>query len=634
MQINQEYDLHSLRKRISAFIVAISLLFFALVVKLFWVQVINSVDMQNLALNQWTRDLPLTAERGKIYDANGATLAISLSSYDLYARGREIKDATRVADYLSKKLSMSYDKIYEKISYKNVSEVLIKLQIDTKTAKDILLQDFSGIFLTESIERYYPYGDLLTQILGFTTIDNIGQAGVEAYFNEILTGKNGKYIVQSDLQGKEIENSLRIFVEGSAGDNIYLTINVGIQLILEKVLNQIYQEQKAKSVSAIIMNAKTGEIVASSSKPSFDLNNLPRDDVQKMMEQVKNKLVVDVYEPGSTFKILTMSAALEENKTNTNDHFYCSGYRVVDGQKIKCWKTIGHGSQDFTTGMVNSCNCVFMDLASRLGTETFYAYLKKFGIGSKTGVEVSGESNGIMMKQSSVKNVDLARIGFGQAIALTPLQLITAVCSAVNGGNLYTPTIIKKTTSSSGTTKTFSEPMAKTQTVSKQTSQIINQMLRKVVNKTGDYTFVEGYDVGGKTGTAQKYENGAIARGKYISSFIGTYPASDPEYVMLLLVDEPGAGAYYGSVVAAPYAKIIFSEMFDYLGIKPQSESVEIKYEIMPNVVGLPLAEATSKLISLGICYEIDGDGGKIIKQLPPVGTKINLNDSVVLITN
>lgn len=634
MQTNQEYDLHSLRKRISAFIFAISLLFFALVVRLFWVQVINSVDMQNLALNQWTRDLPLTAERGKIYDNNGATLAVSISSYDLYARGREIKDATRVADYISKKLSISYDKVYEKISYKNVSEVLIKLQIDTKTAKDILLQDFSGIFLTESIERYYPYGDLLTQILGFTTIDNIGQAGVEAYFNDILTGQNGKYIVQSDLQGKEIENSLRTYIEGSAGDNIYLTINVGIQLILEKVLNQIYEEQKAKSVSAIIMNAKTGEVVASSSKPSFDLNNLPRDNVQTMMEQVKNKLVVDVYEPGSTFKILTMSSALEENKTNINDHFYCSGYRIVDGQKIKCWKTIGHGSQDLTTGMVNSCNCVFMDLASRLGTQTFYSYLKNFGIGTKTGIEVSGESSGILMKQSSVKNVDLARIGFGQAIAVTPLQLITAVCSAVNGGNLYTPTIIKKTTSSYGTTKTFSEPIVKTQTVSKQTSQIINQMLRKVVNKTGDFTFVEGYDVGGKTGTAQKYENGTIARGKYISSFIGTYPANDPEYVLLFLVDEPGAGAYYGSVVAAPYAKIIFSEIFNYLGIKPQNENVEIKYSTMPNVVGLSLSEATNKLISLGINYEIDGEGGKIIKQLPPVGTKINLNDSIILITN
>lgn len=634
MKFYQEYDLFSLRKRISAFIIAISFIFFALIIRLLWIEVIDSNWLQKRALNQWTRDLPITAERGKILDTNGATLAVSLTSYDLYSRGREVKNVSKTASYLSKKLNMSYDVLYNKLSLKNVSEVLIKLQIDSKTAKDIILKNFSGIFLTESIKRYYPYGDLLTQVLGFTTIDNVGQAGIENYYNKILTGENGKYIVQSDLQGKEISNSLRLYTDAIAGSDIYLTINVGIQQILENILKNIYIEQKAKSVSAIIMNAKNGEIIASSTKPSFDLNNLPRDNVSLMMEQVKNKLVVDIYEPGSTFKILTMSAALQENKTNLSEHFYCPGYRIVDGQKIKCWKTIGHGSQDLTTGIVNSCNCVFMDLASRLGTNKFYEYLKLFGIGAKTGVQIAGESSGIMMKETTVKNVDLARIGFGQAIAITPLQLATAVSCAVNGGYVVKPTIIKKTQTQTGIETKYANNNSQKTVISQKTSQIINSMLKSVVNKTAEYTFVEGYDVGGKTGTAQKYENGQIARGKYISSFIGTYPASNPEYVMLLLVDEPGAGAYYGSIVAAPYAQAIFSEMFKYLGIEKIQNITTQKYEIMPQVENLSLLEAINVLTKLGISYEIDGSGGKISRQLPPAGTKINLNNNILLITN
>ena len=630
---DNEFSLHSLRKRISAFILAISFLFFALIARLAYVQIFNSGFLQLKAYGQWTRDLKITAERGKIYDANGATLAVSFTTYDVYVRGREVKDAAKVASVLSKKLNMDYNILYDKVNIKTSSEVLIKLQVDSNTAKEILKEDLSGIFLSESIKRYYPYGDLLTQILGFTTIDNVGQAGVEAYFNEILSGENGYFLVQSDLQGKEIENSLRTYVEPVAGDNIYLTIDANFQYIVEQTLEKIMIEQKCKSASCIIMNANTGEIVASSSKPSFNLNDIPRDDASMLMEMTKNKIVVDVYEPGSTFKILTMSSAIESGNANIDDNFYCSGYSVVDGQKIKCWKTTGHGSQDLTTGLVNSCNCVFMALSQRMGTQTFYEYLKNFGLGSKTGIEIASESSGILMQESTVKNVDLARIGFGQAIAVTPLQLVTAVSAAVNGGILYTPTIINKTTSSDDTIKTFATENKKRQVLSAGTSNIINEMLKKVVNKTEEYSFVEGYDVGGKTGTAQKYENGAIARGKYISSFIGTYRASKPEYVILLLVDEPGAGAYYGSVVASPYAKEIFSKMFEHLNIEPIKQ-VEAKYFEMPDLVGMSLLNACTTLNSMGVSYEVDGDGGKIIKQLPPPGTSVNYNDTVVIITD
>ena len=630
---DKELTLYSLRKRISAFAIAISFLFFALIVRLFVLQVFDSNSLQQKAFNEWTRDLPLSAERGKIYDRDGATLAVSLTSYDVYVRGREVKDITKVCSVLSKKLNMDYNLIYSKASIKNVSEVLVKLQVDSATAKDIANQNMQGVFLSESIKRYYPYGDLLTQILGYTTIDNVGQAGIESYFNNELTGINGSYYVQSDLQGKELDNSLRSYIESVPGNNLYLTIDVNIQRIIEQTLEKIMVEQKCKSASCLIMNPNTGEIIASSSKPSFDLNNIPRNNTQSLLDMTKNKLVVDVFEPGSTFKILTMSSALESNNANLDDHFYCGGSLVVDGQKIKCWKTKGHGNEDLTMGLVNSCNCVFMTLAQRMGVETFYSYLKKFGLGNGTGVQIASESSGILMNSKNVKNVDLARIGFGQAVAVTPLQLVSAICCAVNGGNLITPSIVKEIKSKDNTVKYSNIVNIKNKVISKQTSQLINEMLKKVVNKTGEYSFISGYDVGGKTGTAQKYENGNIARGKYISSFVGTFPATKPEYVMLLLVDEPGAGAYYGSVVAAPYGNEILRQVLTYINAKPVKEA-ETEYVTMPDVVNRSLLEASIMLNNMGISFEVDGDGDKIIKQLPPAGISFDRNNSVVIITN
>ncbi len=628
--IDQELTYHTLRKRISAFMFAIFFLFIALFVRLFCVVVLSSQNLQQKAYDQWTRDLPITAERGKITDTNGTTLAVSYSTYDIYTRGREVKDANKVATLLSQKLGLNYDDVVNKVSIKNVSEILIKLQVDSKTAKEIQKENLDGIFLSESIKRYYPYGDLLTQIIGFTTVDNVGQSGIEAYYNDILAGTDGSFVLQSDLQGKELKNSLRSYISATSGANIQLTIDVNIQKIVEKTLEKAMQEQKSVSASCIIMDAQTGEIVASSTKPSFDLNNIPRNDTQNLMSMTKNKLVVDVFEPGSTFKILTMSSALESGTAKLTDHFYCGGASIVDGQRIKCWRSIGHGSQDLTTGLVNSCNCVFMALAQRMGTEKFYSYLRKFGLGQKTGVNIASESSGILMNEKSVKNVDLARIGFGQAIAVTPLQLVTAVCSAVNGGNLYTPTIVKSIQAGENTT-TFSKNLKGT-TISETTSKTLNEMLKKVVNKKTEYSFISGFDVGGKTATAQKYQNGAIARGKYVSSFIGTYPASDPEYVMLFMVDEPSAGAYYGSVVAMPYAKQIFTEMFEYLGEKPITEQ-KPEYVTMPNLVGLTLTKAIEKLRELGLDYEIDGEGGIITKQLPPFGTQIDKTTTILLIT-
>ncbi len=628
------FTLHSFRKRILALLMLVSFLFCALVVRLFVVQIINGKDLQLRATDQWTRDLAIVAPRGDIYDQTGSRLAVSYTTYNVYVRAREVENAKEVSEYLSNLLGLNYLSVYEKVIKKNVSEVLIKLQVSADLAERIYEKNLSGVYLAESVGRFYTYGNLLSQVLGFVSVDNVGQSGLEAQYESYLKGVDGYSFTQSDLQGKEIGGTLRYYVPATKGGDITLTIDSKIQLILEQVLEKAMEEQQAKGVTGLVMNAKTSEILAISSKPSFDLNNIPRDDLTTLFDQSKIKAITDVYEPGSTFKILTLAAALEEGVVSENDRFYCTGSRVVDGVKIKCWRSTGHGSQTLQEGLTNSCNCVFMELALRLGVDKFYEYMQKFGLGEKTGIDLAGEASGILMDKSLVKTVDLARMGFGHAVAVTPVQLLTAVCGILNGGNLTTPTVLDNIVDCFGNTLLQGESTVKRQIVSASTSQKICEMLSGVTNKQGDCTFIEGYDVGGKTGTAQKYdETGHIAQGKYISSFIGTYPASNPEYVIMIMVDEPGAGAYYGSVVAAPYGKEILSGIFEYKNIPKDNETASIEFVQMPDITGWLLSDAAVELGKLGLFYETDGEGGVVNRQLPPAGTTLAKGDTIILVT-
>ena len=631
--MQQPYTLFSLQKRIKAILLVLLFVFCSLVVRLFVVQIINGKELQFKATDQWTRDLALTAPRGSFFDVTGDSLAVSYTTYDVYVRGREVKSPTHTASVLSQILELDLEGTLEKVSRKNVSEVLLKMQVDADTAEEIYKENLDGIYLTENVGRYYVYGDLFTQLLGFVSVDNAGQAGLEAYLNDYLTGKDGYSYVQSDLQGKEIGGSIRYYVGGISGDDVTLSVNSKIQIILEKILAQAYIDQQAKAVTGIVMQAKTGKVLAISTKPSFDLNSPPRDNLEALFDQSKMTAVTDAYEPGSTFKILTLAAALEEGVTSLDDHFYCPGYRIVDGQRIRCWKTIGHGDQTLAEAFANSCNCCFMDLALRLGVDKFYEYMQRFGLGQKTGITISGESGGILMPKSQVKSVDLARMGFGHAIAVTPIQLLSIVAGITNGGIYHTPTVIENIKDTTGDA-TYSPRVTEQRLVSSQTSKSVNALLQKAENKAGDFTFVEGYNVGGKTGTAQKYgENGQIAQGKYISSFIGTYPADEPEYLFMILVDEPSAGAYYGSLVAAPYGKTFFQELFSFYNLPKDNESVVVEKVVMPQVVGMSLANAVAQIKKAGLEYEIDGSGGVILRQLPPAGTILDKETTVLLIT-
>lgn len=631
--MRKPYTLYSLQKRIVTVGLILILLACALGVRLFIVQIINGKDMQVRALDQWTRDLSLVAPRGTIYDSTGDTLAVSYTTYNVYVRGREVTDAEATARALADILDLNYESTLTKVKNKNISESLLKMQVEGDVAEEIYSLSLSGVYLSENVGRYYVYGDLMTQLLGFTSIDNVGQSGIEAYFNDHLKGDDGYSYVQSDLQGKEIGGNLRYYVSGVAGDDMTLTANSKIQIMLEEVLEKAFEEQKAKQVTGIVMKPKTGEVLAISTKPSFDLNEVPRDDLSALFSMSRMSAVTDSYEPGSTFKILTVAMALEEGVTSLDDTFYCPGYRIVDGQRIKCWKTTGHGNQTLSEAFANSCNCCFMDLALRLGVDKFYSYLEKFGLGEKTDITISGESAGILMDKKNVKTVDLARMGFGHAIAVTPIQLLSIVCGIVNGGVYHTPTVVSEIKDVYGNI-TFTPKITEKRLISSKTSEIINSFLKLTTNKTGDYTFVEGYNIGGKTGTAQKYnENGQIAQGKYISSFIGTYPADNPEYIIMIIVDEPSAGAYYGSIVASPYGREFYEKIFTYYNIPKDDPSAKRVEVIMPNVVGMGIANALAELKVLGLYAEVDGDGTIVTSQLPPAGTVCYEGETILIST-
>ena len=627
--MQKAFTLYSLKRRILAVVLAISFVFCALVARLFVLQIIKGRALQLKATDQWTRDLKMIAPRGDIVDRTGSKLAVSFTTYNVFVRAREIDEPSLAAKQLADILDLPFEKVYEKIRKSRASEELIKMQIETEVAEKVHNLNLQGVYLAENSNRYYPYGNLLTQIMGFVSVDNVGQSGLEAYYNDYLKGKDGFSFVQSDLQGREIGGSLRYYVASTAGSDLQLTIDSKMQLILEQNLEKIMEEQKAKAATGIILDAQNGDVYALSSKPSFDLNEVPRDDLETLFAQSKVKAVTDVYEPGSTFKILTVAAALEEGLTNLNDRFYCPGYRVVDGVRIKCWRSIGHGSQTLTEAFANSCNCCFMDLAVRLGVDKFYSYMQRFGLGQKTGIDISGEADGILMNKSGVKRVDLARMGFGHAIALTPIQLCNAVALATGGGE-KSPHIVDADKNQGLADKTKTLQPA----VSRKTSSIVNSLLEFAENKTGKYSFVEGYNVGGKTGTAQKYkESGGIDQGKYISSFIGTYPADNPRFIVFVMVDEPSAGAYYGSIVAAPYGKNIFKGLFEYLGEEKQNQEISLNYVEMPVVEGLSLTQCAALLKRLNLSYEVDGEGEYIKQQLPPAGAKILEGQTVLLVT-
>ena len=605
-------------------IVLITFCFTAVFFQIINLQIVKAEELQFRALDQWTRDVPLQGERGGIYDSTGKILADCETVYTVYVRPNATSDKIKTAKILSALFEIDENYLRNKFT-SGVSEVTIKKNVSKEKIQIIRDSGLDGVYFAQNVKRTYVYSDFLSSVIGFTNIDCRGQAGIEAYYDRYLTGKDGSILTEADLVGREIEGSQKYYLPGEKGCDVYLTVDYGIQNFLQSAVTEAKEEHQAKSVSCVMLNACTGAIVGLARSPSVDLNNLPRNDLETLMYLSKNTLVCDVYEPGSTFKILTSAIGIETGAYSEKSGVFCPGYRSIDGQRIKCWKTIGHGQQTFRKGVQNSCNCLFMDIALKVGVDTMYDYFEKFGITEKSGVDISGEGKGLTIPKENVKNVDLARMGFGQAIAVTPLELVTACCSVINGGELLRPYIVERILDNAGKEVFKGQKTVRRKVISESTSAQMRDILESVVTEGGGKNAqVAGYRIGGKTGTAQKYENGKIAQGKYVSTFVGFAPADDPRYIMLFIVDEPSGGAYYGSLVAAPYVGRTYAKVFDYLGIKGSSTEPE-ETTVMPELIGLSPIEADKIMNEIGLYYEYLDKGGSVISyQIPAPGSEVS----------
>ena len=573
------------KKRLLASILLAVFLFTLIFAKLIHVMLVEGKSLQVKALDQWTRDLPNDAPRGQILDRNGVVLAGTATRYNLYVRPNSATDKEGLAKCLAEVFGYDKDKVLEKIS-KKVSEVTVATKVTKEQMSALFDMGFDGLYYSEDNFRYYPYGDFMMQVLGFTGADGNGQTGLEAYYDKYLTGINGYILTETDLVGREIEGGENYYLPSISGLNLTTTLDSRVQEIVEGAVEKAVALYNPKAVACLVMDYTNGEIISLAEYPSFDLNNVPREDLEKLFSSSKSMLVSSVYEPGSTFKILTAAAALDTGAMNTAKRFYCPGFRIVDGKRIRCWKTKGHGSIDFGEGVESSCNCVFMDSALAMGTDKFYTYLKNFGLRAKTGVDMTGETSGIFISQDLVKTVDLARIGFGQAVAVTPIGMMTACSAVVNGGKTVTPHLVKGFADEKGNKIDDVFVIEEKNTVvSGDTSATMRELLSRVVSHgSGKGAGVNGYNIAGKTGTAQKYENGGIAQGKYISSFLGFSLEAGAPYGVLMIVDEPKGYVYYGSLVAAPLVGDIFRSVFDLFSL-PKSNDFDVESSFNPDNV-------------------------------------------------
>ncbi len=546
--------------------------------RLFYVQVIWGETLQKKAIDQWTREIPVIASRGKITDTNGVVLADNDDTYTIFVRKSAIADAPLLAKTLAECLQMDSDYLLSRLTKTISSEITIKKQVKKEAVAKLLDLNLSGVYYSRDNSRVYPYNQFLSSVLGFTSTDGKGQSGLELYYDKYLAGLNGEILYETDIVGVEINNGKASYIPATDGLNLKLTIDYNVQQLCETAMREAMEVHKAKSAQIIVMDPSSGAIRGLCVMPSFNLNEVPRDDLESLNKLSRNGLICDLYEPGSTFKVLTAAANIEEylngNKNAFSiEHIYNSSrYRYIDGQRVKCWNDHKNGKHSCLTlqgGLNNSCNPIFVDIAMSLGKETMYKYIDLFNYGSTTGVDFGGETQGMILPVSAVQNVDLARIGFGQTIAVSGLQLASATCAAINGGKYYTPYLVSEIYANNGIICQKITPQLKRKVISEKASNILNQMLEEVVSQgSGKQAYIEGYGVAGKTGTAQKYENGVIAQGKYVSSFVGYFPASNPKYLALVIIDEP-VGQYYGSTVAAPYAKQVFEGIIDVYDLKP-----------------------------------------------------------------
>ncbi len=647
----------SSKARLKGILVLVSLLVIFLIGRLGYLQIYKSEELKKGALEQWTKAIDIKSKRGIIYDRKGKKLAISVSASTIWAYPKDIKDPLNTAKTIAEVLQMDEEIIYDKLINKERNAERIKQWVSREEANTLRDLGLKGITVVDDNKRYYPYGNFATNILGFTNIDSIGLDGLEKSYETYLTGIPGRWVKTTDAANRQMPYDGEKIYEPKNGLSLVSTIDETIQHFAEKAAEQALVENNAKNVSIIMMDPNNGDILAMTTKGNYDydLNSpripideeiqkqwaeLPQEDLdKKWFDMWRNYAISDIYEPGSTFKIITAAAALEENTTAPNDHFYCNGFVDVKGRKLKCaewWKP--HKDLTFHRGFDVSCNIVFINVARNLGKEKFYKYVKGFGFGTKTGLELSGEQRGIVLNTDAINEVELATMSYGQGIAVTPIQMVNSLSAIVNGGNLMKPRLVSELIDDEGNIVKSFEPEILRKVISKTTSDTMREMLETAVSTgSGTRSQIPGYRIGGKTGTAQKVIDGRYMQNKYISSFVAVAPIDNPQIAMIVIVDDPGNGIYYGGTIAAPIAKTVLEETLNYLEIPPTLTDIDkdklIERIIVPDVRNIRIGEAGRALTDLGLRYTTEygeiTDQSMVIQQFPEPGTEV-LKGSII----
>lgn len=616
-------------------------LFFGLcvLIRLFYVQIIQQEKLTEQAKVNWDREIPFSSERGEIVDRNGEVIVTNKLAPTLYFMPAQNKDIKQVAKQLSPILQVDENKLFEKL---NSKDYLVKLapegkNISYEQALKIQALKIAGLYTGVDYVRHYPYGTLLSRFLGFTGYDNQGLAGIEFQYDEILTSKDAAVRLFTDAKGNSLPHVDDQWRDGKDGATVQLTIDIEIQKVVERELAQAMKKYDADQALAIAMNPKTGEILALSSFPSYDPSNFT--EVEPSIYN-RNLPVWMTYEPGSTFKIITLASAVEEDVVDLKkDKFYDPGFVMVEGARLRCWKREGHKDETFLEVVENSCNPGFVELGRRVGPKKLMDYIKKFGFGEITGSNIAGEATGILFSEENYGPVEHATTSFGQGISVTPIQQIQAVAAVINGGKLYKPYVVSDIKDSkNGKTILRNEPTLKRTVISEETSKIVREALESVVaNGSGRLAYRDGLRIGGKTGTAQKVENGKYKDGDYIVSFIGFAPANNPQIIVYVAIDHPKSSVVYGSTIAAPIVGQIIEDIAPTIGLKVNRKGqLEKQYrwgdeitEKVPNFVGMTKDEIMKQYYPYQI--QLHGEGNRVIAQLPEAENVIEVDETIHL---
>lgn len=628
----------NINKRIKIILLLFGFILLMVIFKVFYVQVFDYKKLSNLASDLWSRNLPIEASRGKILDRNGIVLADNVTTTSLVLVPNQIKNKMEVTKELAKILNVSYNEMKKHV-FKNTSIERVHplgRRLSYEVADKIEALKFDGVYLLKEAKRYYPYKTLLAHVLGYVGIDNQGLSGLELQYDKYLTGEAGAIKYFSDAKGNKLTLS-DVYVKPQDGMNLQLTIDINIQKSVERELDNVVNMMNPDMALAVVMNPKTGEVLAMSSRPTFDPNNYKNYSSEVLS---RNLPIWASYEPGSTQKIITTAASIEEKVIDIyNEHFFDSGGVTVDGARIRCWKAGGHGDQTFLQVLQNSCNPGFVLMGERLGKEKLFSYLDLFGFGQKTGIDLNGEGKGIIFPLSRVGNVELATTAFGQGISVTPIQQITAISAVLNGGNLLKPYVLASVLEpETGNVMYQNKKTVVRKTISKETSKTMRYALETVVALGGGKAaYIDGYRIGGKTGTAQKVKDGAYLVNNYIMSFVGIVPSNDPEAVLYIAIDNPKNTALLSSYTTTPIARRILLDIIDALDIKKQEGGVEkdwqwddkVYYEV-PNVIGKDKKEAKEILEHFKVEYS--KTGSKVISQSPKAGERLEDGGTITLL--